>query len=287
MAFSVRGAGTVALAAALALLSLSCALVRPTASGSGSNAGGSGWTRHDDPSGFSLELPSGWRASKTGETGLVQVVGTGGERVDIQPFFTSRSLDAGTSRPLLASLGSKVRPHARWEQAAAAAAGGATRMAGTDGSDRLVAVLAWTVSPRGTAGDVYVAGTAAKRFSGEVASLARVMQSFRLRGPPADASARPRYATFTDPVERAFSMEVPEGWKVQGGTKRPSTAAVQGSVQATSPDGAIVVYAGDEFPIYSEPSALLAQEASVGAAPTPFPTATGPRFNPMPRAPRF
>ena len=179
MAFSVRGAGTVALAAALALLSLSCELVRPTASGSGSNAGGSGWTRHDDPSGFSLELPSGWRASKTGETGLVQVVGTGGERVDIQPFFTSRSLDAGTSRPLLASLGSKVRPHARWEQAAAAAAGGATRMAGTDGSDRLVAVLAWTVSPRGTAGDVYVAGTAAKRFSGEVATLARVMQSFR------------------------------------------------------------------------------------------------------------
>lgn len=259
MAFSVRGAGTVALAAALALLSLSCALVRPTASGSGSNAGGSGWTRHDDPSGFSLELPSGWRASKTGETGLVQVVGTGGERVDIQPFFTSRSLDAGTSRPLLASLGSKVRPHARWEQAAPAGAGGATRMAGTDGSDRLVAVLAWTVSPRGTAGDVYVAGTAAKRFSGEVATLARVMQSFRLRGPPANASARPRYATFTDPVERAFSMEVPEGWKVQGGTKRPSTAAVQGSVQATSPDGAIVVYAGDEFPIYSEPSALLAQ----------------------------
>jgi len=82
------------------------------------------------------------------------------------------------------------------------------------------------------------------------------MQSFRLRGPPADASVRPRQATFTDPVERAFSMEVPEGWKVQGGTKRPSTAAVQGSVQASSPDGAIVVYAGDEFPIYSEPSAL-------------------------------
>jgi hypothetical protein len=49
------------------------------------------------------------------------------ERVDIQPFFTSRSLDAATSRPLLASVGSKVRPHAQWEQAAPAAADGAAR----------------------------------------------------------------------------------------------------------------------------------------------------------------
>jgi hypothetical protein len=101
--------------------------------------------------------------------------------------------------------------------------------------------------------------------------MARVMQSFSLHGAPVDSSTKTRYSVFKDPREGAFSMEVPEGWKVQGGTTRPSSVLIQGSVQATSPDGATFVYAGDTFPVYTEPNALLAQ-AGIG----PGGTYTGP-----------
>lgn len=90
--------------------------------------------------------------------------------------------------------------------------------------------------------------------------MARILESFRLQGRPDESPARPvvQHTRWTDPRERAFSLEFPSGWRVSGGAFRPSTLLVQSEVQATSQDGALTLTLGDAFPIYVEPSPLLA-----------------------------
>lgn len=67
------------------------------------------------------------------------------------------------------------------------------------------------------------------------------------------------WARFTDPAEGAFSIDVPTGWRVLGGTVRKSPIEIPMGVQATSPDGAITIFYGDpNIPIYSVPSGMTA-----------------------------
>jgi hypothetical protein len=73
----------------------------------------------------------------------------------------------------------------------------------------------------------------------------------------AAADERP-YERWTDPAERAFSMEVPKGWKVTGGTKRPHLLRVAATVHAVSPDAQMEVFASDDLPVYVEPNQVLA-----------------------------
>jgi hypothetical protein len=58
-------------------------------------------------------------------------------------------------------------------------------------------------------------------------------------------------------VERAFSIELPRGWRVEGGTVRPGNLLVQARIEATSPDRAIALSVGDAFPVYAEPHPTL------------------------------
>jgi hypothetical protein len=53
------------------------------------------------------------------------------------------------------------------------------------------------------------------------------------------------WVQFVDPTEKAFALEVPQGWSVKGGTKRFSTVIAKLWVTAASPDGAIQVFVGD------------------------------------------
>ncbi len=74
-----------------------------------------------------------------------------------------------------------------------------------------------------------------------------------------DATPSVSWARFTDPAESAFSMDVPAGWRVIGGTVRKSAIEIPMGVQATSPDGAITIFYGDpNIPIYSVPSGMTA-----------------------------
>src|SRR5579863_9694063 len=47
------------------------------------------------------------------------------------------------------------------------------------------------------------------------------------------------WSVFTDPMEHAFTMDVPSGWSVHGGVHRISAIQVPFSVRAVSPDGGI------------------------------------------------
>ncbi len=64
-------------------------------------------------------------------------------------------------------------------------------------------------------------------------------------GIPVGAKPASGYVKWTDPKEGAFTVEVPVGWQVAGGTKRVGPTDVRRSVVAQSPDKAMTVIIGD------------------------------------------
>jgi len=67
------------------------------------------------------------------------------------------------------------------------------------------------------------------------------------------------FATWRDPVEGAFTLDVPRDWQIQGGLVRHADDDLRPVVEATSPDGAVYVFAGDpNLPAFLEPDPMLA-----------------------------
>jgi hypothetical protein len=103
----------------------------------------------------------------------------------------------------------------------------------------------------------------AAEFEARKAELAAVLRTFSFSGGGSgggsgNASAR-RYVRWTEPNERAYSIEVPEGWQVQGGLFRFSSVDVRGELNVRSPDGVIQVFAGDRsLPTFAVPNQTLA-----------------------------
>ena len=64
---------------------------------------------------------------------------------------------------------------------------------------------------------------------------------------------------FTDPNEGAFQLEMPQGWKLSGGTARRSALQYRAWASATSPDGSTMLIINDpEEQNYITPSPMLA-----------------------------
>jgi hypothetical protein len=132
------------------------------------------------------------------------------------------------------------------------AEGDAWKMTGTMGEEVVVASLSWVAEENGTAGTLYLAAAPASDYDDRRADFARIFSSFALAGPPLE-DAEVGTERWTDPVEGAFSVEIPSGWHAEGGTSRPCPTLVQGLVEVTSPDGEIYLAGGDAFPFFTEP----------------------------------
>ena len=78
---------------------------------------------------------------------------------------------------------------------------------------------------------------------------------------PVAAVSVPASTTFQDPFEQAFSVEVPQGWKVRGGLFRMGFSDERPMVDLVSPDGRINVRLGDvSIPTYTVPNAYHQRE---------------------------
>jgi hypothetical protein len=64
-------------------------------------------------------------------------------------------------------------------------------------------------------------------------------------GVRADAGRQYSYTEWKDPIEGAFAMQVPAGWKVTGGMYQFAPVDVRLQVDAGSPDGAVHLRIGD------------------------------------------
>jgi hypothetical protein len=222
-----------------------------------------GWRVEQDPSGFSMEVPRGWSVRPDAATGRVEATGPDDERVIAWPLYSPQPLTTRSASTLLRRLAPKLWPGARWREVEILGPS-AVQARGTRGDRRAGCALAWANSPRGASATAYLLLPAASAGGGSPERLARIAQSVRLTGPPARAIARRvPHERWTDPVERAFSVEIPAGWRAEGGASRPNTLVVQAHVDARSPDGEIALYLGDAFPVYVEPNAVL-RAAGIG-----------------------
>ncbi len=89
-------------------------------------------------------------------------------------------------------------------------------------------------------------------FSLDPSFTARVMQSaVPAAAPPASnttpnaAPAAITYVTWQDPAENAFSVSLPSGWPVNGGTQRTTQVEPHYVIRAISPDGGVHMFVDD------------------------------------------
>jgi hypothetical protein len=75
------------------------------------------------------------------------------------------------------------------------------------------------------------------------------------RTPVSAPAANITWVKFTDPLEQAFTLEVPQGWTVKGGMFRLGYSDHRQMVDMTSPDGKINIRIGDlSIPVYFLPN---------------------------------
>jgi len=64
---------------------------------------------------------------------------------------------------------------------------------------------------------------------------------------PVSGAGTGPWTRFADPIEQAFSIDVPAGWSVSGGTVRHAPTCAQPVLRALSPDRRIYLFMGDPY----------------------------------------
>ena len=214
-----------------------------------------------------MRHPPGWQAQRDADTGRLVVQGTrGGERLLVWPFFLEARLEAGTAGRILLRMAARQAPDRTWAPAQAAGPT-AVRADGRGGGDVALTLLTWTPTARGTASQFILATTPAELRRQNETTFSTILSSMRLTGRPEPAAGRGApvrpsvtFVRFQDPNEGAFSLDVPQGWRVNGGLVRKAPVDVRSQVLAVSPDNQIVLRIGDaDIPPYVIPTPLLAQ----------------------------
>ncbi len=221
-------------------------------------------TRRDDPRGFSLATPPGWSVQALDEGFIVARSPGGAEAVIVVPIFARETTDAATWARQAPRHLAPVLPGAHIARFEA--------VPGRTGEVR--AELAWQspegpgrarmlASVVGRSGMLYVVAAPAARFEARRPTLLGILRSVRFAQPTRPVQAPParvRYTTFRDPNEGAFTMQVPAGWKVEGGLARLSALDPRSILRASSPDGAIHLLGGDtRVPAFVTPTPMLEQ----------------------------
>jgi hypothetical protein len=209
-----------------------------------------GWSRHSDPAGFDVEMPSGWTSSAAKDGHVVLRSGDKSSFALLQPFKLE---NGGSAEESLRTLIGHMK-----DTFPAADITGVSQVSSQPdevaakisfGSNRANALC--YVS--GGAGMLYVVASSAGQFASRVPTLVKILRSFQYTGTGGgsetaaggSASGPVTYTTFTDPKESAFTTEVPAGWKVVGGLYRFAPIDVRKQVNVASPDGQVQVKAGD------------------------------------------
>ena len=230
-----------------------------------------GWESYQDPIGFTLAHPRDWPVSSDPTSGRVRAQGPQGEGLVAWPFFVQGGLTAAAAGTVLDQLAGAAVPDARWNPPQAAGAA-VQVMRGSAGGGVALAFLTWAPSQAGTAGIAYfLTAPSEETYRAAADTYTRILQSFRLAGAPVTATGggtpAQSYVRWVDPAEKAFSVEVPQGWNASGGAVRPVPLLVQSEVDITSPDGAIEVWMGDHVNLFMEPNYLL-QQVGIGVGGT-------------------
>ncbi len=216
------------------------------------------WITHTDSQHYSVESPPGWTVSPDRQKGWVRLVGSQGETVVIWPVFIPGTMDVRVAPLIHARLAAASPYYAQWETPQAVAPN-VVRARASSGDSSATSVFTWVSSPKGIAGLFFVVAARPSDYRQKQNDFARILQSFRLMG-AATATARGapatiQYVQFSDQKEAAFTVEVPAGWKTEGGMFRANSLDYRPAVQTVSPDGQTLVFVGDAaIPQFVDPT---------------------------------
>ncbi len=217
------------------------------------------WRSQTDPHGFTVKTPAGWTLAAPNGTTAVVAGSADHALVVVRPFLAATGATAGQCLQAAptsladvlpgASLGQVVNLPGPPQEAAAS-----MTFQGSGGASAAGVLCA----VNGYSGMLYAIGAPASTFGQLRPTLIAVLKSFTFTGKPSAPSAS--YVTFTDPLEQAFTVEVPQGWPVSGGMHRYAAVDVRPEVDVSSPDGGIRLRYGDQsIGPFEAPNPLLAQ----------------------------
>lgn len=223
----------------------------------------SAWQRHTDPLGFAVQHPAGWKAEAT-DDGVILIRSPDRKTFALAaPLFVrgrgsaqqhmARAVIALESLFAGASFVREVQKSKTPDVAVAS-------MTYDAGGQRGQAALLCQIADRG--GMLFAIAAPADQYAASRPTLVRILQTFQFIAPTAPpragaagAPASIQYTPWQDPNEKAFSLEVPAGWKVSGGLIRRNAVDPRGCVQVLSPEGDVLVSSGDAtVPTFSLPT---------------------------------
>lgn len=225
----------------------------------------SGWTTHNDPSGFSVETPDDWRVARDAASGKIVIQGQHGERAVIWPMFLERQqLDARGAAILVQQLARSLNGQLPW--AAPEGSASVIRVTAKSAQRDATAMMSWAVGTGGTSVYLYCVEAPAEVYRSSADAFVRILKTFHIVQDPSMKNAGAmsggsalNFVNWNDPHEGAFSVAVPRGWEVIGGAYRLSATDVRYALTLESPDSQIRVTVGDSnIPIYTQPTAMLA-----------------------------
>lgn len=255
----------------IVLLMFSCASLA-TVYVNGSTPGADGWEQyHDARLGFIVEHPAGWTVQAQGYTILVQ-------SADHASFVMVEGFAAGPGETARAHVGNisgshpALFPSAHFERIAqqpsqADQVVGALTFKNARGQREQARVLCMVYQGSGM---LYALSAPNDSFNNDRASLMRILTSIRFgvapnstaaagargsaRGGATVPSGSLRYVRWTDPREHGYSVEVPQGWAVDGGTYRFETSDIRSMTRVTSPNKDMMIQTGDQnLPLWLMP----------------------------------
>lgn len=218
-----------------------------------------GWTEHEDPKGFSVNVPEYWEVSVGSLTGRVNVTSSQGDELVIWPVFLPRG---GSPDAALNWLTRRLWPAAIWSPPVRTGSAGIVQR-GRAGASEIAASFRAVESPKGSSACLYAIKGKGAITDELVDQASQVFSSFRVTGAPVSKSDEPaapaqQYQRWNEPKESAFSLEVPVGWQVSGGLFRFASVDTRPVVDAVSPDGSIHLRIGDaNVPPFTLPSQTL------------------------------
>ena len=223
-----------------------------------------GWSQHDDPAGFTLLMPAGWRVQ----------VGSPGEIVVSEPNGSAAALVRARIVPARGDLAQWLQQHYAATEPGlhnvhmlkVEGRGPQVAHAAFDYGGNLFQGRASVIAVRhGDMATLFVAAAARAEFAQRLPDLTRILDSLRFGtadAAKATAPQRPRddlqYTRWVDPIEAAFSADLPAGWRTEGGLRR-STWNVRLVINSTSPDGSMQLFSGDATVprIFIQPNATI------------------------------
>jgi hypothetical protein len=248
------------------MLIASCASLAVVYGSVTSNQAG-GWEQyHDARLGFILEHPVGWTVETQGYTILVQSADR--SSLMLVEAFPVRSGETAKSRVSgLSGSHPTLFPAARFDRitqqpSQADQVVGALTYRNARGLSEQARVLCVVYQGSGM---LYALSAPSDRFNNERATLLRILMSIRFgvvaNRPTATGARVPakggvtaaaaanrglRFVRWNDPKEHAYSVEVPQGWTVDGGAYRVEPSDVRMMNRVTSPENDMMVQVGNQ-----------------------------------------